>query len=407
MPVNSNQQSPQNVHPHWRRTLYILVAAQLFTAIGFSSIFPFLPLYVKALGSSSGVDIEILAGLVYSGQALTMMIASPFWGILADRFGRKLMVERAMFGGAAILLLMAFARTAEELVLLRAIQGLITGTVAAANAMIVSITPRYKLGYALGLLQVGLGLGVALGPLLGGVLADAFGYGPVFYATAALLFSAGILVWYGADERFTPPDTRESPFSGLTQKWRLVLDTPGVPRIYALRFLTQLGRSTILPIAPIFISTLLINQQYLNTYTGVVVSVAAITTTLSAGYLGRLGDRIGHQRIILISALFGGFFYLLQSQVVSAWQLISLQALVGIALGGVVPSVSALLGRLTEADDAGTVYGLDHSIDSAGRALAPMIGSAISVQFGLRSVFAITAVIFLSMGLLTVKKIPK
>lgn len=102
MPTITDNSFVEKIHPHWQRTLYILVAAQVFTAIGFSSFFPFLPLYVKDLGSSSGINIEILAGLVYSGQAFTMMVASPFWGRLADSYGRKLMVERAMFGGAVI-----------------------------------------------------------------------------------------------------------------------------------------------------------------------------------------------------------------------------------------------------------------------------------------------------------------
>ena len=76
------------------------------------------------------------------------------------------MVVRAMFGGAVILLMMAFVRSAEELVVLRAIQGLITGTVAAANALLASVAPRNRIGYAMGLLQVGLGAGIAFGPLI-------------------------------------------------------------------------------------------------------------------------------------------------------------------------------------------------------------------------------------------------
>ena len=107
----------------WKRTLTIVVFAQMMTAVGFSSIFPFLPLYVDALGARSGLSVEVLAGLVYSAQAFTMMLASPVWGALADRYGRKLMVQRAMFGGAVLLFLMALVRSAEELVLLRGMQG--------------------------------------------------------------------------------------------------------------------------------------------------------------------------------------------------------------------------------------------------------------------------------------------
>ena len=88
------------------------------TAVGYSSIFPFLPLYVEDLGSALGVSLELLAGLVFSAQAFMMMLASPFWGAIADRYGRKLMVQRSLYGGTVLLLMMAFVRSAEELVLL-------------------------------------------------------------------------------------------------------------------------------------------------------------------------------------------------------------------------------------------------------------------------------------------------
>ena len=141
--------------PSWNRTLYILVFVQIVTTIGFSSIFPFLPLYVASLESVSPLSTEVLAGLVFSAQALTMTIASPFWGVLADKWGRKPMVVRATLGGAVIVLLMAFVRTAEELVFLRFIQGMITGVVGSMNALVAGIVPRERMGYAMGLMQVG------------------------------------------------------------------------------------------------------------------------------------------------------------------------------------------------------------------------------------------------------------
>jgi DHA1 family multidrug resistance protein-like MFS transporter len=316
------------------------------------------------------------------------------------------MVERAMFGGAVILLLMAFVTTAEQLVVLRMIQGLITGTIAAANAMAASIVPRNRIGYAMGLLQVGLGAGVALGPLIGGAVADAYGYSAAFYVTSGLLFFSGLLVWWWAEEQFEPPPPSASGKTRFITSWRHVLASPGIPLTYSLRFLSQLGRAIILPIAPLFVEMLLMNKAWLNTFTGLVVGAASITTTLSAGYLGRLGDRKGHQRIIVICALFGMVFYFLQSLVTSAWQFLALQALVGIALGGIIPSISALLARFSDPDEAGAVYGLDNSIDSAGRAVAPMLGSAVAVWFGLQAVFVATGLLFLLLALLAGRRLP-
>jgi DHA1 family multidrug resistance protein-like MFS transporter len=399
--------NPSTHTAHWQRTLYILFISQLFTAVGFSSIFPFLPLYVRALGTNTQLSVEFLAGMVFSAQAVTMMIASPIWGALADRYGRKLMVERAMFGGAVILFLMAFARSAEELILLRAIQGFITGTVAAANALVASTAPRTRTGYAMGLLQVGLGAGVALGPLIGGLIADAYGYQAAFYVTAALLLLSGILVGWGVEEDFVRPETPAGQRLSLSAGWRHVLAAPGVATTYAMRFISQMGRMMIVPIAPLFIQTLLPDAERLNTFTGLVVGIAAGATTISAVYLGRLGDRVGHRRVIILSALVATALYLVQSQVRDGWQLLVLQALVGVAMGGIIPTISALLAGFTQAGEAGAVYGLDNSIDSAGRSLAPLLGSAVAVWFSLRATFIATGLLFLLTGLLAAKLLPR
>jgi DHA1 family multidrug resistance protein-like MFS transporter len=393
--------------PAWHRTLIILFIGQLFTAVGFSSIFPFLPLYVQELGTSSGLSLEFLAGMVFSAQAITMAVASPFWGAIADRYGRKLMVERAMFGGAGILFLMAFVQNAEQLVILRAIQGLITGTIAAANAMVAAVAPRERIGYAMGLLQVGLGIGVALGPVIGGLIADVFGYAAAFYVTSALLLLAGILVWWGAEEHFEKPVRPERKTSGFLDQWKQVVAAPGVFTTFCLRFISQLGRMLIIPIAPLFIQTLLNDSAHLNTFTGLVTGVSAATTTLSAVYLGRLGDRRGHRMVLIASAASAASIYALHLLVTTGWQLLALQALVGVALGGVVPTISALLARFTQKGSAGAVYGLDNSVDAAGRSAAPLIGAVVASWFGLQAAFGAAALLFLGLCFLAIYRLPR
>ena len=317
--------------------------AQLMTAVGYSSIFPFLPLYVQDLGTSTNLSTELLAGLVYSSQALTMMLASPVWGTLADRYGRKLMVERSLFGGTIILLLMAFVTTAEQLVVLRGIQGLITGTIAAANALVASAVPRKHTGYAMGLMQVGLGAGVALGPLIGGAVADILGYSEAFYITASLLLLAGLLVMFGIKEDFTPPKQEKGERLRFIAEWRHILSTSGVALTYSMRFMSTLGRMMIIPIAPLFIVTLMENTSRVNTFTGLVIGVSSAATTISAVYLGRLGDRLGHRKILIVCTLLAALLYLPQSMVTAPWQILVLQALVGVALGGIIPAIIALL----------------------------------------------------------------
>ena len=204
-----------------------------------------------------------------------MMIASPFWGVVADRWGRKPMVERAMFGGAVILLLMAFARSAEELVVLRTVQGLITGTIGAANALVAAVVPRGRTGYAMGLLQVGIGMGVGVGPVIGGATADAFGYEMAFYVTSVLLAVAGIIVHWGVREKFQPA-ARSDGQHGFLAGWRQILAPPGVLATYSLRFLDSLARVAFVPILPFFALEFVADDSRVNSFTGLVLGCGRV-----------------------------------------------------------------------------------------------------------------------------------
>jgi DHA1 family multidrug resistance protein-like MFS transporter len=391
----------------WQRTLYVMVITQWMTGVGFSTIFPFLPLYVKSLGSTTGLSVELLAGLVYSGQAFSMMLTSPIWGSLADRYGRKLMVERAMFGGALLLFFMAFVRSAEELVLLRTAQGLVTGVVGAVNALVAADTPRERMGYAMGLIQVGFGTGIALGPMIGGALADAFGYGMVFYITAAMLFLGGIIVLVGVREDFVPTYDYGGWRAEFFVKWREILVMPGVFIAYSMNFLSHLGRMMILPIIPLFVETIMASLDKVNTLTGLITGISSAATTGSAVFLGRLGDRVGHRRVLIFSMFASALLYLPQSLVNHEWQLFLLYGLVGVGMGGIIPSVSALLARYTPQGEEGAVYGLDNSIRSGARTLAPLIGSGVALGFGLRGTFVATASVFLFGTLIAIWFLPK
>ncbi len=389
--------------PEWERTLYILVIAQVLSALAFSNIFPFLPLYIRQLGTSSGLSIELLAGLVYSGQAFSMMIFSPIWGSVADRFGRKLMLERALFGGAVLLFLMGYVQNAEQLVLLRVLQGAITGTISASNALVAAIAPRQRLGYAMGLLQVGMWAGFGLGPLTGGILADAFGYRAAFLVTGGLLALAGLLVLVLVHEEFTPSE-RPIPQTGrrgalLRNYWRL-LRTPGMSLTYLMRFLSSLAGSIITPVLPIFLLQLMPDPARVNTIAGITGGLTYGASSISAVFLGRIGDRVGHRRVLAACALLAGVIYLPQGWSGAVWQLVLLQTLAGVASGGLLPSVSALLARHSQPGEEGSVYGLDNSVGSAARTAAPLLGSGLAEIFGIPAAFLAAAAVYLLMGLL-------
>ncbi|MCS6938398.1 MAG: MFS transporter, partial [Roseiflexus sp.] len=342
----------------------------------------------------------------FSGQALTMAITSPIWGSLADRYGRKAMIERAMYGGAAIILLMGFVRSAEELALLRTIQGAITGTIAAINALAAALVPRERTGYAMGMLQVGLWAGIAAGPLLGGIVADLFGFRAAFIVTSILLLISGIVVTLGVQERFTPPP-KGTKRPGILSDWRRILALPSVAAAYATRFLNWLGPNMLLPMLPLYVASLMRGGEGVSTLTGVIVGLSSAAGTVSALYLGRLGDRIGHRRVLLGGTLVAALGFIPQAFVTAGWQLLILQALTGAATGGMNPALSALLARYTDAGDEGSVFGIDNSVNSAARAAAPLIGAAVAAWFGLPAIFIATALVLLGAAALVFRCLPE
>jgi DHA1 family multidrug resistance protein-like MFS transporter len=257
----------------------------------------------------------------------------------------------------------------------------------------------------MGLLEVGRGLGIAIGPLIGGVLADTLGYGAAFYVTAALLLLSGILVTAGVREGPVRNRIGGDSASFLTA-WRHVVSASGVASTYGLRFISELGRTMIVPVAPLFIQALMLDSSRVNTFAGLVVGVSALTTTASAAYLGRLGDRVGHRRIMLVCTFLAALFYLPQSLVTTGWQLLALQALVGVALGGVSPILSSLLASYTEPGEAGAAYGLDNSVNAGSRAVAPMLGAAVAVAFGMRATFLATGLLFLASTVIALRLLP-
>jgi DHA1 family multidrug resistance protein-like MFS transporter len=336
-----------------------------------------------------------------------MMLTSPFWGALADRYGRKPMVARATYGGAILVLMMGFARTAEDLIILRIIQGAVTGVVSSTNALVASAAPRERTGFAMGMIQVSLWAGVAVGPIIGGTVADAWGYRMAFIVTAVLLLLAGILVTFGVEENFTPRERSKSGSSTIWADWQRILKTEGVALTYLLRFLSNLARTLIIPIAPLFVATLLVDSEHLNTFTGLMLGIAAAASTATSVYLGRLGDRIGHRPVLYASALFGAIFYFPQSLVTEAWQLFVLQAMTGEAAGGILPTLSALLARYTKPGDEGSVYGLDNSIGAGARAAAPLIGAGVATYFGYRGTFVATGLMFLLIFVVAIWRLPE
>ena len=201
----SSAETPIN----WKRNLTVTWLGCFLTGAAFSLVMPFLPLYVEQLGVTGHSALNMWSGLVFSITFLFSAIASPFWGGLADRKGRKIMLLRSALGMAIVMMLMGMAQNIWQFLLLRALLGLLGGFIPNANALIATQIPRHKSGWALGTLSTGAVSGALLGPLAGGFLADHWGLRTVFFMTAAVLFICFLFTLFLIRENFVPIARKE------------------------------------------------------------------------------------------------------------------------------------------------------------------------------------------------------
>ncbi|QIR09880.1 Staphyloferrin B transporter [Lentilactobacillus hilgardii] len=359
--------------------------------IGFSEVMPFLSLYVDTLGNFSHDQLSLYSGFAFAATYLVTALASPFWGKLADRTGRKLMLVRASAGMAIVFFLMGLVTNVWELIGLRLLQGVFSGYISNANALIATQVPKSKSGQALGTLVTGNVSGTLLGPLLGGILASLFSYRVTFFITGFLLLSVFFLTLFLVHEDFKPvAKTMMLSTRGVIKR---LTNSKLVFGMFITTMIIQAANNSIAPILALYVRQIMHNSATTTFYSGIVAAVPGIATLVTAPMLGKLGDRIGTDRIIIIGFFLAIVVYIPMAFVTNIWQLIALRFLIGIANASMLPAVQAILAKNTPFEVTGRVFSWNQSFQAMGNVAGPMIGSVISSEFDYAGVFISTAVL--------------
>ncbi|MBX5466715.1 MAG: MFS transporter [Firmicutes bacterium] len=371
--------------------LAVLWVGEFLIAAGTNLVIPFLPLYIEQLGVHQLAAVERWSGVVYSSTFLLSAVAQPIWGKLADRVGRKPMLIRSGMGMGIVMASLGLVHSVWQLLVLRALMGTVSGFVGAAIALQASQTPRQDAGRALGTLQTGAVSGTLVGPLIGGVLSEWVGIRNCFFFTGAAEVLAAVLVIFFVHERFRP-DPEVSNLA-LGPFFRQLAATGIVIPLFVVTMLIQMGYLSIEPIVTIYVHLLNPHTPHLATLAGATFAAIGVGNVLSAPRLGRLADRIGSDRVLWWSLVVAAALYVPQAFVRSAYQLMALRFLLGLALGGLQPSVQALIRRHTPTTLLGRVYGFNASSMMVGNLVGPNLGGFVSAAFGIPLVFLSTAAI--------------
>jgi len=356
--------------------------------LGFSFAMPFLPFFIAELGTYDKGQQAFWAGVVLGVTGITLSLFAPVWGVLADRYGRKVMVCRAMFAGTIVLLLMSMVRSVGQLVACRLLQGAFTGTNAASIALVASVTPQRKSGLTLGMMQAAVFIGTTIGPLFGGVVADLYGYRVAFRAGALVIFLGGLLILLFVRENFTPPDDEKD---GPPASFRDILAISGFLSAVAIMFGVNLSNSMVNPSFPLIVRDILPSAENLNSITGFFLAAAALAGALSAAVLGHMGDKWGQKKILIaccITATIASAGHFFASSISS---LFIVRILFGFSVAGMLPAAQTIIHKLIDKRRIGMAYGVATSLSMTGFALGPFFGGAIARATNLRIPFLITA----------------
>lgn len=384
---------PSDVPINWKRNLAVVWLGCFLTGAAFSLVMPFHPLYVEQLGITGHSQLNMWSGLVFSITFLFSAIASPLWGGLADRKGRKIMLLRSALGMAIVMLLMGLAQNIWQFLILRALLGLLGGFIPNANALIATQIPRHKSGWALGTLSTGAVSGALLGPLAGGFLADNYGLRPVFFMTATVLLICFVLTLCFIREQFTPVSKKEmlhvKEVFGSLKNRELVLS------LFVTTLIIQVSTGSIAPILTLYVRDLAGNISNIAFISGMIASVPGVAALLCAPRLGKLGDRIGPEKILIVALVVSVLLLIPMSFVQTPWQLGILRFLLGAADGALLPAVQTLLVYNSSNQIAGRIFSYNQSFRDIGNVTGPLIGAAVSAQYGFRAVFCVTAMVVL------------
>lgn len=391
--------------PNWKRNLYILMVCQFFVMAAMTMIIPFLPLYLQELGVTDPQAVSRWAGFIFGANFLTAFLFAPLWGKLADKYGRKSMLLRSAFGMAIVLTLTGFAVGPWSLLALRLLNGIISGFIPAAIALMSMSTPKKQMGYSLGMLQSGAVAGAIFGPLLGGVMADLMGFRMIFYVTGITILFAGFVVMIFVRENF---EKKEAPVKTNTiQDFKKIISSPPVLSLFFVFFIVQCALIGINPLLSLFVQELRPSQN-IAFYAGLAISVMGFANMSASPFLGKLSDRKGHHYVLLFALFFAAVISFPQAFVQSYWHLLIFRFLLGICIGGLLPSINSLLRHFAPEGMESRTYGFSNSFMYLGTMIGPIAGGWIASFAGMRSLFIISSLLlFVNVLIVKYKVVPR
>ncbi|RRJ64768.1 MFS transporter [Paenibacillus oralis] len=380
----------------WKVNLIVLWFGAFLVNAGMTMITPFLSLYLaRDLHVQGEHAIGLWAGTIFAANFATSFIFQPIWGKLSDKYGRKIMLLRSGFGMAIVITLMGFATQPWHLLALRLLNGTISGFNPASVSLISGTAPKERMGFAMGTIQSGNVAGTILGPLIGGLMAEWIGFRPIFYITGALMFIGTLLALVFVRENFNREEAAHTPQPSVLQGFLELNKTPQLTALFAVTFLLQFAMLSPMSLLPLYVEKLHGAAANVSFWAGFVSAVTGISNMVTSPVLGRVSDKVGAHRILTYCLIGAAATLIPQAFVHTVWQLIMIRFLMGVFMGGLLPSVNALIRFYTPDGMESRAFGFNSSTLALGNMLGSLIGGFLSGFIGIEGLFIISGILLL------------
>ena len=378
---------------NYGRNLFAVTAASFIGFMGFTLVMPFLPLYFHKLGVVDVGRVAVWSGLSLGVTPALTALLSPFWGRLADRFGRKIMVERSLASFVLIMSAMAFVTRPWHVFALRGIQGLFAGYGALTLTMAADSAPKGRMAQSIGTVQTAQRLGPALGPVFGGTVAALVGLERAFFVAAACYLIALIVVFLMYDEKALRAeghslvsDARSA--NGRPVTFRDVLAFENFMLMGVVIFGLQFVDRSFGPVLPLYIGQLGTDAGRIPLVSGLLFSLAAGAGALGHHLCAKLLKRRTAARLIALAGSGGAVAALGYVAANDVRWLFAATPFFGLAIGIGMTAAYSAAAAVIPANVRGTGFGLLTTASLIGLAVSPVVCGFLAVS-SIRAVFGL------------------
>ena len=380
-------------YPYWRRNRHVIASANLVCGMGFNMVWPFVPLMVRGLGVRE--NLETWVGYMLLVFYLVSFVVSPVWGGIADHYGRKPMVLRAMLGIGVAMLLMPFAESPLTFAALLMLIAVFNGFTPAGVSLLVANTPPHRIGSAVAMAQTGGLVGQALGPAIGAALIALFEpQHRLFWVSAALLLGGGALVaaLVGEVKQLAAGPWRVRWIGGL----RDMLAVPRLGLLYLLNFLFMIMWYGGVTVVTVFVMQILAAQGADAAeeafWVGAAAMAMAVGTVIALPFWGRALDRIGPGRVLVYATVATVVTHLPLLVIETPLQVAIARAAFGLGAAAMPTAIVQLIRTHAPAGTDARAISYSTAFQFFAMGIAPFAAGLIGPVLGLRVYFALTIV---------------